>query len=106
MAQPEAAPERHYTRLLSAEETCRRLGDIPLTRLARWSREGRITFVRLTNKTIAYPEDGVDEFIAQNLVRATRAPAPTLGKPKSEEHKRRIAEAQKSAWARRKAEKS
>lgn len=103
----EPAPDvQNLCRLLSPEETCRRLGDIPLVRLDRWRREGRIDFVQLTLKSIAYPEDGVQRFIEENLHPATREPARTLGKPKTDEHKRRISEAQKAAWARRKAKRA
>lgn len=106
MAEPEAATERQYTRLLSDEETRARLGGIPQVRLDRWRREGRIAFVKLTNKTIVYPEDGVESFIRANLVEATHEPSPGVHKPKSAAHRKRISEAQKAAWARRKAGKS
>lgn len=93
-------------RLLSPEETCRVLGGIPLVRLDRWRREGRIDFVQLTLKTVGYPEAGVQRFIEENLHPATREPTPTLAKPKSDQHRKRIAEGQRAAWARRKAGKS
>lgn len=102
----DSSPAPSLTRLLSPEETCRILGGIPLVRLDRWRREGRLPWVQLTLKSIAYPEDGVQRFIEENLHPATREPTPTLAKPKSEEHRRRIAEGQRAAWARRKAAKS
>lgn len=92
------------SRLLSTEQTCELLGGIPAVRLERWRREGRLGFVKLTGKTIAYPEDAVQAFIDANFHPATREPATTVSKPKSADHKRRISEAQKAAWARRKAD--
>lgn len=106
MAEPEAATERQYTRLLSDEETRARLGGIPQVRLDRWRREGRIEHVRLTNKTVACTEEGVEAFIRANLIEPTHEPTPGAHKPKSEAHRKRISEAQKAAWARRKAGKS
>lgn len=88
-----ALEARPLARLLSPEETRVVLGGIPLVRLDRWRREGRIAYVQLTLKSIGYPEDAVQRFIEENLHPATREPNRTLGKRKSEEHKRRISEA-------------
>ncbi len=76
------------------------VGDRP----SHWPRD--MHAIRGYRSAFAIRVPAVDEFIRQNLVPATREPAPTLGKPKSAEHKRRIAEAQKAAWARRKATKA
>lgn len=92
-------------RLLPQNEAAGLLG-IPPSRLDRWRREGRIGFVQLTRKSILYPEQELVSFIDANFHPATRESGQTLGKPKSDEHRRRIAEGQKAAWARRKAQNS
>lgn len=75
----------------------------PLGRVERWIfKEKRIPCIRLTVKSVVVIAQHVYDYEDACLVAAR--PKPTPGAPKSEEHRRRIAAAQKAAWARRKAE--
>lgn len=76
---------------------------VPLGRLRKWRKEGRVAYHKPTHQTVLYDRRDLIALMEATRVEATIEPPAPRSRPKSDAHKRAIAEGQRKAWERRRA---
>lgn len=78
--------------------------NIPLIRLQKWRKGGRIPYFKPTHKTVLFDKRDLIALMTATRVEATTPPPAPRSHPKSPEHRAAIAAGQSAAWERRRAE--
>lgn len=76
---------------------------VPVGRLKKWRKEGRVAHFKPTHQTVLYDRRDLIALMEATRVEATIEPPVPRSRPKSDAHRRAIAEGQRKAWERRRA---
>lgn len=76
---------------------------VPIGRLKKWRKEGRVAHFKPTHQTVLYDRRDLLALMEATRVEATIEPPAPRSRPKSDAHRRAIAEGQRKAWERRRA---